>query len=81
MGDGRGNEEVELPNVMGLPLDEAKFSLRGSMLNVGQIFYEGVVTDSASAIVIGQFPLPADTIIKVKIGSTINLILSNKPKN
>ena len=81
LGDGRGNEEVELPNVMGLPLDEAKFSLRGSMLNVGQIFYEGVVTDSASAIVIGQFPLPADTIIKVKIGSTINLILSNKPKN
>ena len=81
LGDGRGNEDVELPNVMGFPLDEAKFSLRGSMLNIGKIYYEGVITDSANAVVIGQFPLPADTIIKVKIGSTVNLILSNKPKN
>lgn len=81
LGDGRGNEDVELPNVIGFPLDEAKFSLRGSMLNVGKIYYEGVITDSANAVVIGQFPLPADTVIKVKIGSTVNLILSNKPKN
>lgn len=81
LGDGRGNEDVELPNVMGFPLDEAKFSLRGSMLTIGSIYYEGVITDSASAVVIGQFPLPADTVIKVKIGSAVNLILSNKPKN
>ncbi len=81
LGDGRGNEDVELPNVMGFPLDEAKFSLRGSMLNVGTIYYEGVITDSANAVVIGQFPAPADTVIKVKIGTIINLVLSNKPKN
>lgn len=81
LGDGRGTEDVELPNVMGLPLDEAKFSLRGSMLTIGSVYYEGVVTDSATAVVIGQFPLPADTVVKVKIGTAINLILSNKPRN
>ncbi len=81
LGDGRGSEDIELPNVMGFPLDEAKFSLRGSMLNVGKIYYEGVITDSANAVVIGQFPTPADTVVKVKIGSIVNLILSNKPKN
>ncbi len=81
LGDGRGNEDVELPNVMGFPLDEARFSLRGSMLNVGKIYYEGIITDSANAVVIGQFPLTADTVVKVKIGSAVNLILSNKPKN
>lgn len=81
LGDGRGSEDVELPNVMGFPLDEAKFSLRGSMLTIGTIYYEGVVTDSATAVVIGQFPVPADTVVKVKIGSPVNLILSNKPRN
>ncbi len=82
LGDGRGNEDVELPNVIGLAFDEARFSIvKGSMLTLGTITYEGVITDTASAIVIGQFPLPTDSIIKVKLGSPINLILSSKPKN
>lgn len=81
LGDGRGNEDIELPNLFGLPLDEVKFSLRGSMLTLGTITYDGVITDSASAVVINQFPLVADTIIKVKIGTPVNITLSNKPKN
>lgn len=81
LGDGRGNEDIELPNLVGLPLDEVKFSLRGSMLTLGTITYEGVITDSASAVVINQFPLVADTITKVKIGTPVNITLSNKPKN
>lgn len=81
LGDGRGNEEVELPNLVGLTIDEAKFSLKGAMLSIGQVTYDGQITDTANAVIITQFPLVADTITKVKIGTPINITLSNKPKN
>lgn len=81
LGDGRGNEEVELPNLVGLTIDEAKFSLKGAMLSIGQIIYEGQITDTANAVIVTQFPLAADTVTKVKIGTPINITLSNKPKN
>lgn len=78
LGDGRGNEEVELPNLTGFTLDEAKFSLRGAMLNLGTITWEGQITDSANAVIIMQYPLVADTLTKVKIGTPINITLTNK---
>ena len=81
LGDGRGNEEVELPNLVGLTIDEAKFSLKGAMLNIGQVTYEGQITDSANAVIVMQYPLVADSVIKVKIGTPINVTLSNKPRN
>ena len=81
LGDGRGAEDIELPNLAGFTIDEAKFALRGSMLTLGTITWEGPVTDSATAIVVTQFPLVADTLVKVKIGTPVNLTLSNKPKN
>jgi beta-lactam-binding protein with PASTA domain len=81
LGDGRGPEDVELPNLTGLTIDEARMSLRGSVLTLGTITWEGMVTDSANAVVVMQFPLVADTVTKVKIGSPVNITLSNKPKN
>lgn len=81
LGDGRGAEDIELPDLTGLTIDEAKFPLNQANLKIGTITYEGEVTDSASAVIVSQFPLPADTVIKVKIGTSINIILSNKPKN
>lgn len=78
LGDGRGSEEVELPNLAGFTIDEARFSLKGSMLTVGTITFEGQITDTANAVVVNQFPLPADTITKVRIGTPINLTFSNR---
>ncbi len=78
LGDGQGGEVVELPNLVGLTLDEAKFSLKGAMLNLGQVIYEGAITDSANAVIIRQNPAPIDTLNTVKIGSNINIILSNQ---
>jgi hypothetical protein len=78
LGDGRGNEDVELPNLIGITLEEAKFSLKGSMLTLGTISSDGLITDSASAVIIAQFPLVADTLIKVKIGSPVNVTITNK---
>ncbi|TCC90587.1 PASTA domain-containing protein [Pedobacter frigiditerrae] len=81
LGDGRGPEDVELPNLTGLTIDEVKMSLRGSVLTLGTVTWEGPVTDSASAVVVTQFPLVADTLVKVKLGTPVNITLSNKPKN
>ncbi len=78
LGDGRGSEEVELPNLTGFTIDEARFSLKGAMLTLGTITYQGTITDTANAVIVSQFPLPVDSITKVRIGTIINLTLSNK---
>lgn len=78
LGDGRGNEEVEIPSLVGLTQSEARFSLKGSMLILGTVGYEGTITDSANAVIIRQTPAIADSLTKVKIGTAINIILSNQ---
>lgn len=78
LGDGRGNEEVEIPNLVGLTKDEARFSLKGAMLILGNITYQGTITDSANAVIVLQSPALSDTLTKVKIGTPINITLSNK---
>ncbi|PTS95541.1 serine/threonine protein kinase [Pedobacter sp. HMWF019] len=78
LGDGRGNEEVDIPNLLGLTKDEARFSLKGAMLMLGNITYEGTITDSANAVIVMQTPVLSDTLTKVKIGTPINITLSNK---
>ena len=76
LGDGKGASEVDLPNVVGLMLNEAIFSLKGSSLNTGMIIYENV-TDTANARVIKQIPALSDSLTKVSIGTSVDLILSN----
>ncbi|MCD0489608.1 PASTA domain-containing protein [Pedobacter sp. MC2016-14] len=78
LGDGRGSEEVDIPALIGLTVDEARFSLKGAMLSLGTITYEGEITDSASATIVMQVPLLSDSLTKVKIGTPINIVLSNK---
>lgn len=78
LGDGMGASEIEVPDLRGLTLDEAKFSIRGSSLTLGAINYEGHISDSSSAIIVSQMPFVQDSIIKVSIGTRINLVLSNQ---
>ena len=77
LGNGRGNEEVDIPNLIGLTKDEARFSLKGSMLQLGQVSYVGNITDSANAVVVMQVPVLSDTLSKIKSGTPVNIILSN----
>jgi beta-lactam-binding protein with PASTA domain len=81
LGDGRGNEEVEIPNLLGFTKDEAAFSLRGSNLKLGTITFDGSITDTANAVIIGQSPVISDTLSTIKIGTPINITLSNKKTN
>jgi len=75
LGNGRGANEVEIPDLSGLSLTEAKFALQGAGLLMGQITYTGTVTDSATARVISQSPGLESGL--VSIGATIDLSLSN----
>lgn len=79
LGDGTGNEDVDIPTLIGLTKDEAIFSLRnGARLNLGIVTYEGEITDTANAVIIRQDPFATDSLIKVKQGTPVNIVLSNK---
>ncbi|WP_214229338.1 PASTA domain-containing protein [Pedobacter sp. B4-66] len=79
LSNGQGNEEVDIPTLVGLTKDEAIFALRnGAMLNLGTVSYEGIITDSANAVIIKQDPFVTDSVTKVKIGTPVNITLSNK---
>lgn len=79
LGDGKGSEEVDIPSLIGLTKDEAVFALKnGAMLTLGTITYEGEIIDSANAVIIKQDPFLTDSVSKVKIGTPVNITLSNK---
>ncbi|ACU04054.1 MULTISPECIES: PASTA domain-containing protein [Pedobacter] len=79
LGNGQGDEEREIPVLIGLTKDEAIFAIRnGAKLNLGMVTYEGTITDSATAVVVKQTPLATDSVTKVKAGTLINITLSNK---
>ena len=78
LGNGQGDAEVYIPDLLGLTLDEATFSIKGSSLTVGSIKYMGYITDTLSARVISQTPQPDEfNTEKVSIGTPINIALSN----
>ncbi len=77
LGDGLGASEVDLPNLLGLNLNEARLSLLGSSLNLGSITYDGILTDTLNAVIIKQFPSLSDSTSKVKIGTHVDLVLSD----
>ena len=52
-------------------------SLLGSSLSLGDISYEGVLTDTLNAKVIKQFPALSDSLSKVSIGTQVDVVLSN----
>ncbi len=74
LGDGLGASEVDIPNLLGLDLSEARMALLGSSLTLGTVSFEGV-RDTANARVIKQFPAISDTLNKVSIGTPIDVVL------
>ena len=78
LGDGMGASEVDIPDLLGLNLNEARLSLLGSSLQLGIVAYEGMVIDTVGARVIRQMPALSDSLSKVSIGSRVDVILSNQ---
>jgi beta-lactam-binding protein with PASTA domain len=80
LGDGTGANEVPIPDLINLDLDEARFAIKNTHgLILGEIQYQGAITDSNNVIVVSQNPMPADS-AKVSIGTPINITVTQGKK-
>lgn len=71
VGDGLGNTEFEVPNVVNMPVDEASALLLGQQLQIGSIFYvQG--TDKPDGTVVRQRPF-AEVGAKIRVGELVDL--------
>ncbi|MFD2600149.1 PASTA domain-containing protein [Sphingobacterium corticis] len=75
LGNGRGNDQVNIPELVGLPYSEAEFALRGLGLVIGNISFADGSRDTLNATVVEQTPDISSQFIS--LGSAIHLKLSN----
>jgi hypothetical protein len=58
--------------LLNLSLEEAVFVLKGSALNVGEVFYPPGKLDSLNFFVVEQMPMPGDSVF-IKQGESVSL--------
>ena len=75
--EGKASEKVEVPDLIGLSMNNAKFYMTGKNLNFGSVIYDSTVADSSSAIIYKQRPLPKIG-KKVAQGEIIDVWLTSK---
>ena len=80
LGDGEGASEVEIPELVNLDLDAARFAIKGSGLTIGAITYQGTITDSTNVVVTAQYPMRTDSLSKTSIGTRINITVTQGTK-
>lgn len=56
LGSGVGGDETDVPDLIGLTLDQARSTLSSLNINIGSILANGTIKDSAAAFVIKQNP-------------------------
>lgn len=74
LGDGLGGENISLPDLTGLTLEEARNLITSSSLTLGSVVYLGAVSDSAETRVARQNPAFAEG-ATVSSGQPIDLFL------
>ena len=80
LGDGEGASEVEIPELVNLDLDAARFAIKGSGLTIGTITYQGTISDSTNVVVTAQYPMRTDSLSKTSIGTRINITVTQGTK-
>jgi eukaryotic-like serine/threonine-protein kinase len=79
VANGYGNEMVDIPNVVGMTYDEAKFAIEGLGLAITPI-YEGPIENTVDGTVTKQ--KPAIEAGKVRTGQTIDVFIAgNAPSS
>lgn len=73
LGDGQGGDQVNIPDLVNLDLDAAKFAIKGAGLNIGTVIYQGAITDSSNVTVISQVPAKTDSVTQANRGTPVNL--------
>lgn len=74
LGDGLGNSEVPVPNLVSLTRGEAMFVLKGSSLNIGTITFDPGVKNEEDAKVYRQYP-EAGGNSTIKQGEAVDIFL------
>ncbi len=75
VGDGSGGALVQMPNLAGLTLQDATNVLQASLLQLGNVLYEGAVRDSTRAVIKRQNP-PFTEGATLHSGETIDVFLT-----
>lgn len=77
LGNGLGETKVEVPNLIGLTYEEAKWTLMSYSLNVGLMERDASVTDTATAVVYKQVPdYNADEPAEINYGEAVDIYLT-----
>ena len=76
VGQGISNKRVIVPYLKYLTLEPALDKMKLSSLNLGIVFYDADLTDTANAIIYRQSPAASKTPY-IKLGSSIDLWLTN----
>lgn len=69
VGDGKGQQNLEIPNLLGMDLEDAEFVAKGSGLQIGEITYEKSAEKTPNTI-LRQIP-PAGA--QVRVGEVVDL--------
>ena len=83
VGDGFGNVEMNVPDVIGMTAEEGMAIINGNGLTPTTI-WDGVIDDSASAIIYFQTPAPyneLDEPNRIKEGDIVDLRIKQSPGN
>jgi beta-lactam-binding protein with PASTA domain len=72
VGDGLGNAEFQMPNLVGIPLDEATTLLVGAGLQVGAVQYMPAPNGEADGTVVRQRPVGTPG-AKVRVGELVDI--------
>lgn len=79
LGDGLGSTRLEVPFLMGLTLEEAKFVLVASFLNIGAIVYDETIEDSSTAVIYKQIPdTDSDNPVMLNMGESVDLFFTQE---
>ncbi|MEY5046857.1 MAG: hypothetical protein RLZZ175_216 [Bacteroidota bacterium] len=74
IGNGSGDVALDVPNLINMPIDEAKISLSGMGIEIGSIVYDEKSSEPKGAI-IKQKPMTAPG-VQIKQGESIDLWVS-----
>ncbi|RTQ44900.1 PASTA domain-containing protein [Hymenobacter gummosus] len=77
VGDGLGNQEFPVPNVVGMPADEATTLLAGQGLQIGETFYQAPEEGQTEGTVVKQRPEAASG-ATIRSGQLVDLWVAGK---
>lgn len=77
LGNGLGDERISVPYLIGMPLNEAIFKMRGYSLNTGAIIADEGVSDTLGALIYKQIPDYGEG-HTIRIGEPIDLFVAKE---